>query len=132
MPRGAFIALVIVAGLVILVVVGKTLFKRVEQNLEGLKDLSIATPPLSSIEDGTYEGSYATFPVKAKVAATVKEGTIANIQLLEHRSGQGQPAEAILATVLTGQKLDVDTISGATYSSIIILKAIEDALRKAH
>jgi uncharacterized protein with FMN-binding domain len=32
---------------------------------------------------------------------------------------------------LTGQKLDVDTISGATYSSIIILKAIEDALRKA-
>jgi uncharacterized protein with FMN-binding domain len=67
MPRGAFIALVIVAGLVILVVVGKTLFKRVEQNLEGLKDLSIATPPLSSIEDGTYEGSYATFPVKAKV-----------------------------------------------------------------
>ncbi|KAF5056595.1 MAG: FMN-binding protein [Spirochaetales bacterium] len=131
MPKGAIIVLVVVAGLVILIVIGKMLFKRVEHNLEGLKDLSIATPLLSSIQDGTYEGSFATFPVKVKIAATIKEGTISNLQLLEHRSGQGQPAEAILATVLTEQKLDVDTISGATYSSIIILKAIEDALSKA-
>ena len=71
------------------------------------------------------------FPVKVKVAATIKEGTISDLQLLEHRSGQGQPAEAILAPVLTEQKLDVDTISGATYSSIVILKAIEDAMKKA-
>lgn len=47
------------------------------------------------------------------------------------RGGTQMPKGAILASVLTEQKLDVDTISGATYSSIVILKAIEDALKKA-
>jgi uncharacterized protein with FMN-binding domain len=131
MPKGVFIALIIVAGLIILIIAGQITFKRVQRNLEGLKDLSVVTPPLSSIKDGTYEGDFAMFPVKVKVAATIKEGTISDLQLLEHRSGQGQPAEAILASVLTEQKLDVDTISGATYSSIVILKAIEDAMKKA-
>ncbi|MDD3423796.1 MULTISPECIES: FMN-binding protein [Sphaerochaeta] len=131
MPKGVFIALIIVAGLIILIIAGQITFKRVQRNLEGLKDLSVVTPPLSSIKDGTYEGGFAMFPVKVKVAATIKEGTISDLQLLEHRSGQGQPAEAILAPVLTEQKLDVDTISGATYSSIVILKAIEDAMKKA-
>ena len=131
MPKGVFIALIIVAGLIILIIAGQITFKRVQRNLEGLKDLSVVTPPLSSIKDGTYEGGFAMLPVKVKVAATIKEGTISDLQLLEHRSGQGQPAEAILASVLTEQKLDVDTISGATYSSIVILKAIEDAMKKA-
>ncbi len=131
MPKGAIIVLIIVAGLVILIIAGKIAFKRVEQRLEGLKNLGLATPVLSLLPEGTYEGEYAAFPVKVRVATTIKEGTIANLQLLEHRNGQGQSAEAILASVLTEQKLDVDTISGATYSSIVILKAIENSLQKA-
>lgn len=131
MPKGATIVLVVVAGLILLIIAGRLAFKRVEQNLEGLKQLALVTPTVSTLKEGTYEGNFATFPVKVKIEATLKEGTIANLTLIEHRSGQGQPAEAILTSVLTEQKLDVDTISGATYSSIVILKAIEDALKKA-
>lgn len=131
MPKGAIVALIIAFGLLILILAGRQIFKRIEHNLESLKHIALVTPAISTLKEGTYEGSYAAFPVKATIKATLREGTIADLVLTEHRSGQGQPAEAILASVLTEQKLEVDTISGATYSSVVILKAIENALKKA-
>ncbi len=43
----------------------------------------------------------------------------------------GQPAEAIIEDVVEDQSLDVDSVSGATYSSRVILKAIEATLIEA-
>jgi uncharacterized protein with FMN-binding domain len=70
-------------------------------------------------------------PVSARVEITVHDGKITDIKLLEHNNGQGKPAEAIIGQVLENQTLEVDVIAGATYSSKVILKAIEDALDKA-
>ncbi|MBA7580983.1 hypothetical protein ES708_22882 [subsurface metagenome] len=53
---------------------------------------------------------------------------IAGIELVKHRSGQGAPAEMIASKVVEAQTLEVDVVSGATYSSKVILKAIENAL----
>ncbi len=49
------------------------------------------------------------------------------IELLKHTHGQGGAAEAIPGKVIEAQTLQVDTISSATYSSKVILKAIEQA-----
>ena len=40
----------------------------------------------------------------------------------------GEKAEEIIYEVINMQSIDVDTVSGATYSSKVILKAIENAL----
>ncbi len=56
-------------------------------------------------------------------------GKLTDLSLLEHRNGQGQKSrKKILQDVLSSQHLQVDTISGATYSSVVMLKAIESAL----
>jgi uncharacterized protein with FMN-binding domain len=62
---------------------------------------------------------------------TVKNHTIKKIELLKHKNGQGQGAEIIPDKVMEVQSLKVDSVSGATYSSKVILKAIQDALLKA-
>jgi uncharacterized protein with FMN-binding domain len=65
-----------------------------------------------------------------RVRATVSGGRIASIEILKHFNGQGKPAEAIVPRVVEAQSLGVDTVSGATHSSLTILKAIENALKK--
>jgi uncharacterized protein with FMN-binding domain len=51
-----------------------------------------------------------------------------DIQLVKHRNGQGSWAEAMLTKVVDAQSLDVDTVTGATLSSKVILRAIAKAL----
>ena len=85
---------------------------------------------LSSVKDGTYVGECSAFPVFAKVEVTVRGHRITDLKVLEHRCGSGGPAEAITNDVLAKQSLNVDAISGATHSSKVILKAIENGLKK--
>ena len=40
-------------------------------------------------------------------------------------------AESILDTIVSGQSLEVDTVSGATFSSAGLLNAVYDALQSA-
>lgn len=122
------IALILVVGGFIAV---KTMLARAESNLESLKYMELAQIDLTAIEDGVYSGSYSAFPVSAEVNVTVKDHTITKIDLIKHSNGQGAPAEVIPDTVVKSQSLQVDSVSGATYSSRVILKAIEIALLSA-
>ncbi|TYB94365.1 MAG: FMN-binding protein, partial [Kosmotoga sp.] len=54
-----------------------------------------------------------------------------DIELIEHNHGRGEAAEVIPEKVVEAQSLKVDIITSATYSSKVILKAIENALLKA-
>jgi uncharacterized protein with FMN-binding domain len=103
----------------------------IESNLEELKYLQIEEVDLSTIKDGSYSGEYSALPVSAKVKVTVEGYQITDIELVEHVNGQGSGAEIIPATVVEKQTLQIDTVSGATYSSKVILKAIENALLNA-
>lgn len=84
---------------------------------------------LTQVADGNYRGTCDVGAVVATVEVSVKAGAITGIDLVRHYNGQGKAAEAITAKVIEGQSLEVDTITGATYSSRVILKAIENALR---
>ena len=123
-------------GLVVLVIiiiigVGFTIFmKKTDENFKALLATSIQDVDLTALSDGFYTGAYSVFPIDVVVTVEVKTQKIVNITLDKHVNGQGKPAEVIIDSVISQQSLDVDTISGATYSSKVILKAIEKALVK--
>lgn len=92
--------------------------------------ITISDIDLSKIPDGIYTGDCNVNFIHAKVEVTMKAGEIADIRLLEHKNGRGKPAEAIINDIMKQQTLDVDAVSGATNSSKVIKKAIENALTK--
>ena len=117
--------------LLFFVVVGLLVYlgiSNLEKSLEDLQTVSISTPILSNLKNGTYQGSYQAFPISVKVSVTVVDGKIDNLVLLEHKHGQGGKAESIIQEIQERQTLEIDAIGGATYSSIVILKATESAL----
>lgn len=130
MSKKKKVLLIIGIIIVIMIIVGSLAGSYLEANLNKLADMKIADVDLSKIEDGTYIGTYKVFPVEAIVNVTVNNHIITKIDLVKHVTGQGQDAEVIPSKVIEIQSLKVDTISGATYSSKVILKAIENALKK--
>jgi uncharacterized protein with FMN-binding domain len=125
--------LLIIFVIVMFIVIGaKTLFGNMEANLEQLKVQKIREADLSKLVDGAYNGSYKAFPIEAEVEVTVENQRIKGINLTKHKHGQGAAAEVITSNVVEAQSLEVDIISGATYSSKVILKAIENALLDAN
>ena len=83
---------------------------------------------ISNVPDGVYVGEYDVDFVYAKAEVTVKAGVITNIDILEHKNGRGSRAEVVIDRILEEQKIDVDAVSGATNSSTVIKKAVENAL----
>lgn len=112
----------------VLVIVGVSIYNKINRELEGLKTIVIDEIDLSTTMDGTYIGSYETTVVKVKVAVIVVNHTITEIEILKHDNGQGKEAEEIFNDVIESQSVLVDSIAGATYSSKVILLAIIDAL----
>lgn len=132
MKRKTIIIIAIVAAVIAgIAITARIVIGNIESNLEELKYLQIEEVDLSTIKDGSYSGEYSALPVSAKVKVTVEGHQITDIELVEHVNGQGSGAEIIPATVVEKQTLQIDTVSGATYSSKVILKAIENALLNA-
>ena len=85
----------------------------------------------SQTADGTYIGEYDVGYIYAKVSVIVSGGLITEIRLLEHRHQRGQDAEQITRDIVASQRIIVDAISGATNSSLVIEKAVENALTQS-
>ena len=84
---------------------------------------------LQNVKDGQYAGEYSMGPVKVVVLVIVQDHIIKDIEITKHRHGKGAAAEKITEDVIRKQSLQVDVVTGATASSKIILKAIENALK---
>lgn len=117
--------------LILIFLAAQVAMKKIESNLNGLMALELADIDLDKTEDGVYTGSYTALPVAAEVQVELKNHIIVSIELIEHKHGQGANAEILPEIVVQAQSLDVDLVVGATYSSKVILKAIEDALMQA-
>jgi uncharacterized protein with FMN-binding domain len=122
----------IIISIIILttIIAGGFVFNRVNKNLQSLNDIKVRTIDLNIIEDGTYHGTYAVFPVKVQLEVIIKNHKIEDIKIIEHVNGKGKAAGDILKRIIEEQTIDVDVIAGATYSSRVIQKAIENALLK--
>ena len=136
MRRKQTMFLTILAVIIVIAYFGvttvKSYIKTIEASLEQIKNTPISDVDLSQVADGVYTGSCHVFPVTAEVKVTVENHRISSIELTKHISGRGSKAEVIPGRVVEAQTLTVDAVSGATYSSMVILRAIEDALSSAN
>ena len=85
---------------------------------------------IENVADGTYEASSETTLVKATVKVTVEGGKITNVDILRHECGLGGPAGEIVKDIRDANTVEVDAVSGATYSSEVIKDAVRKALRQ--
>lgn len=123
-PR--ILLLVLIAALLCLAVY----MKSVAAYQRAVEETRFEGVDLSTIPDGTYWGEYDVKFIRAEVEVTVQDGAITEIKLLEHKNGRGKPAETVLEEIVAQQRIEVDAVSGATNSSIVLEKAVENALTK--
>ncbi len=88
----------------------------------------------SGFTDGVYRGTSAGFGGDITVEVTIEGGMIADIVIVSAENEDGaylSAAEGIIDDILEAQSVDVDTVSGATYSSTGIRNAAALALQQA-
>ena len=129
MSKKKVVLLVIMLLLLIGLVWGIIYLKSVTDYKQAVKETTFEEINISDISDGVYIGEYDVNFIYAKVEVTVQNGEITNINILEHRHERGKTAEVITDSIVDEQKIDVDAISGATNSSAVIKKAVENALK---
>ena len=110
-------------------VLGIRYLKSVADYRQAVRETTFEDINISDIPDGVYVGEYDVDFIYAEVEVTVQNGEITNINILEHRHERGKTAEVITDSIVDEQKIDVDAISGATNSSTVIKKAVENALK---
>lgn len=90
-------------------------------------DITVNNVNIAEMKDGKYYGKYKVFHAASEVEVSVRDGKIIDIYLLEGTSNKDK-MESVSEQVIDEQSLDVDTITGATVSQKVALKAIENAL----
>ncbi|SFB12743.1 FMN-binding domain-containing protein [Acetitomaculum ruminis DSM 5522] len=88
----------------------------------------------SSYTDGNYQGKGSGFGGDIVVEVVIKKGKISKINVLSHDNEDDayyNMASDVISDIYEAQSADVDTISGATFSSTGIIEATKDALSKA-
>lgn len=87
----------------------------------------------AAYKDGTYYGSGTGFGGPLKVMVEISGGKIASIQIVENSDGSDYISKAVslIDSIIAKQSTNVDTVSGATYSSVGIIQAVRDALSQA-
>lgn len=85
-------------------------------------------------KDGTYTGEADGYGGTIQVEVTLASDEITFINVVSapgEDSAYLSQAESVINSIISAQSTDVDTVSGATFSSTGILNAVDDALGKA-
>ena len=85
-------------------------------------------------KDGTYTGEADGYGGTIQVEVTLASDEITSINVVSapgEDSAYLSQAESVIDSILSAQSTDVDTVSGATFSSTGILNAVDEALGKA-
>ncbi len=85
-------------------------------------------------KNGTYEGSGTGYGGTITVQVTLQDDTITDVSVTSapgEDSAYLAQGENVISSIISEQSTDVDTVSGATFSSTGILEAVNDALTKA-
>lgn len=93
-----------------------------EQAVKGSFDLT----------DGVYKGTGTGYAGDITVAVQIKDRQITAIDILSSSDDAAffKRAQAVIDKIIEGQTLEVDTVSGATYSSRGIISAVKNALTR--
>lgn len=88
----------------------------------------------TNCKDGTYTGEADGFGGTIQVEVKIEKSKIAEINVISAEKEDGaylSMAKDIIPEIIDAQSADIDTISGATFSSTGIKNASEQALEKA-
>ena len=108
-----------------------------ESTSESESDSSLAeiaaVQDASAYKDGTYYGTGKGFAGTMKVKVDISGGKIASISIVSTKDGDSyvKSASSLLDTIVEKQSTNVDTVSGATFSSCGIIAAVRSALSQA-
>ena len=82
------------------------------------------------LADGFYKGSGTGFAGTVSVSVEIKDKSIVAINILSTQDDEAffNRAQGVIDKIIAGQTLDVDVVSGATYSSNGIISAVKNAL----
>lgn len=95
---------------------------------------SVPNMTIATFKDGTYIGVGEGYRGDIKVSVVIKNGKIYKINILSTEDDEQyfSKARKLTSSIITKQTADVDTISGATFSSNGIIEAVSNALQKAY
>lgn len=127
--RKKIVMILIMLFLLLALIFGTAYIDRVGEYKRAVKETTIEEVNILDIPDRVYIGEYDVNFIYAKVEVDVSGGKIIDVRILEHRQERGKAAEAVANEIVDEQRIDVDTVSGATNSSIVIKKAVEVALK---
>lgn len=123
------ISVIFLLFLLIGLICGAVYLKNVADYKRAIGETTFDEIDIADVSDGIYIGEYDVNFIYAKVEVTVEDGEIVSINILEHRHERGKAAEKVIEKIIEEQKIDVDAVSGATNSSTVIKKAVENALK---
>ncbi|MGN0070709.1 MAG: FMN-binding protein [Atopobiaceae bacterium] len=100
-----------------------------ESTSEGTESTA-AAGAFAEVADGTYTGSGTGLRGTTTVSVTVEDGKVTSITAVSYEDDAPYFTRALSGMaeeIVSAQSLDVDTVSGATFSSNSILEAVADA-----
>ena len=124
-PRPLRMLLILVGVLVVCSLVSQVTYGRWLQRTADA--LAMHSPIISYRYPGIYEGSARVGHVAAKVRVTMGAQGITAIEVLRRPFGKMDP---LIDRIVKAGGVSVDAITGATVSSKVVMKAIDDALMK--
>ena len=89
--------------------------------------IAYQSPVISFRYLGVYEGSATCLHVVARVRVTMGSAGITRIELLQRPAGD---MDTLVARIVKAGGVPVDVITGATVSSKVVMKAVDNALMK--
>jgi uncharacterized protein with FMN-binding domain len=83
------------------------------------------------LKDGTYTGTGTGFRGNTDVSVTVSSGKISDVTIVSYEDDDqffSRAKSTIISEIIKNQDVNVDAVSGATYSSKGIMEAVANAL----
>lgn len=113
-------------------VTGKSKQESTSESDSSLVEIA-AVQDASAYKDGTYYGTGKGFAGTMKVKVDIAGGKIASISIVSTKDGDSyvKSASSLIDTIVEKQSTNVDTVSGATFSSRGIIAAVRSALSQA-
>ncbi len=97
-------------------------------SLEQYRKMKIADSDLSILTDGKYHGKATIGGFTYEVGAIIENHKIIDLKVTKNRSSAyARFAEGVIPRILEKQNANVDAITGATTTSKVLMKAVENA-----
>lgn len=101
------------------------------ENSEAKEEPVETAVPKGIYKDGIYEGTGIGFRGETKVSVVVENGLITDIEVVDSQDDEKflvRAESGVVESIISSQSLEVDAVSGATYSSDGIMEAVRNAV----